>query len=73
MAIIDKEDLQAIVIVAFLGIFGGAIIYIFVSAGLDIKISGTLDANMFIVVFLAIINGAIAVLGIRRVAQSGKS
>jgi len=61
-----KADIQKIVGVGFLGIFGGLIIYIFTQAGLDIKITGELDVNVFMGPFIGIIIGIFGWLGYKQ-------
>ncbi len=65
-----KADIQKVVAVGFLGIFGAAIVYIFTQAGLDIKISGALDVNIFIGPFIGIIIGIFTWLGFKQGQQT---
>ncbi len=65
-----KADIQKAVAIGFLGIFGAAIIYIFTQAGLDIKISGDLDVNIFIGPFIGIIIGIFTWLGFKQGLQA---
>lgn len=65
-----KADIQKVVAIGFLGIFGAAIIYFFTQAGLDIKITGDLDVNIFIGPFIGIIIGIFSWLGFKQGQQS---
>jgi len=64
---ISKQDVAVLVGLIFVGIFAGIIVMIFYNAELKIVISGSLDPNTLIVVFLGIVNSVIIFLGIRRV------
>ena len=63
----DKKDLALVVALAFVFIFAFEIIYLFTTAEIDFKIGGTLDVNVLMVVFVAIVNSVIIFLGIRRI------
>ena len=65
-----KADIQKIIAVGFLGIFGSAIIYFLTQAGLDITVSGDLDVNIFIGPFIGIIMGIFTWLGFKQGTQS---
>ena len=61
----SKADLQKVIAIVFLGIFGAGIIYFFVAAKLDITIDGSLDVNIFIGPFIGIIIGIFTWLGFK--------
>ena len=62
-----KADIQKVVAISFLGLFGAGIIYFFVVADVsEIKISGQLDVNQFWTVFVGIIIGIFTWLGFKQ-------
>jgi len=66
----SKADIQKVVAIGFLGIFGAGIIYFFTQASLDIKIGGDLDVNIFIGPFIGIIIGIFTWLGFKSGQQN---
>ena len=62
----DKSDIALIIAIATAIIFNSFIGWMFINAELDFKISGTADANTFVVVFLGIMNSVIVFVGIRQ-------
>ena len=62
-----KADIQKIVAIGFLGMFGGGIIYFFTQADVaGIKIAGNLDVNVFIGPFIGIVIGIFTWLGFKQ-------
>ena len=66
---VTKSDVAVYLVIISMMIFNGLIIYIFIYADLDIKVTGTIDPNTLMVVFLAVINSAMVFLGIRRISN----
>ena len=62
---IDKGELRLALLIGFLGIFGGLIVYIFAVAKFDITISGTLDVSIFVTIFTAIVMAMFSWIGLR--------
>ena len=62
----DKSDVALIFAIITMVVFNGFIGYMFVTAQLDFKVAGTVDANTFVVVFLGITNSVIVFVGIRQ-------
>lgn len=65
-----KGDVALIVAVVTIAIFDVMIIDMYRNAELDIKVDGEIDANTFIIVFLALTNSVVVYLGIRQKDQN---
>lgn len=62
----NKTDVVLITVLVMVTIFAGAVVLIIFSADVNINIAGDIDPNIFIVVFLGIVNSVIVFLGIRK-------
>jgi hypothetical protein len=68
-----KADIQKVVAIAFLSIFGMTIIGLFYFATPDVTISGDLDVNVFVGPFIGIVIGIFTWLGFKQGQQQQSS